>query len=99
MNPSNAARRKTGDFPMTQTSDQGTAALQPHGTQTVQVTKVITVTNQNTTQPGAFTITIGSQPPQANTIDPSASTDFTTGGPTSVTVANTGQTVLQLNWT
>jgi hypothetical protein len=99
MNPSNAARQEKTEIPMTQTSDpQGMAVLQPNATQTVQVSATITVKNQNTTKGGAFTITIGEQSPQANTIDPAASTDFATGGPESVTVANTGGTVLQLDW-
>lgn len=85
---------------MTQTSDlQGTAVLQPNATQTVQVVnESMTVTNQDSTRAGAFTITIGSQPTQANTIDPSGSTNFPTGGPKPVTVANTGGTVLKLDW-
>lgn len=85
---------------MTQTSDlEGTAVLQPNATQTVQVVnKSMTVTNQDSTKAGAFAITIGSQPPQANTIDPSGSANFPTGGPKPVTVANTGATVLELDW-
>lgn len=85
---------------MTQTSNQlsSTADLNPGAIQTIQVTTSLTVKNTNANAGGSFTTTVGSDPPQSNTLDPGTSTTLAFQNQ-QVQVHNTGQTILNLTWT